>query len=379
MTFQPSQLTRAREIRGLNITELAKKIEKTRQTVSYYEQGKRAPLDSVLAKISDQLDFPVEFFYKEDDPPKKVGAAFYRTMASSTAPSRTAIVRIGEIGYECYSYLSQYLNLPKPDKPFLDFYLLKDTLTYDDISDIAQLTRIQWGLGDEPITSLLTLLESKGIVVVNGGSIGYATDACFIPFSGLDVIVLGEKDGQPGTAFRQNFSLAHELGHILLHRHITNEDIGNKETLRRIEWEANTFASAFLLPEKAFLNTLLSTSLDFLLSIKKRWNTSVAAMIYRCKDLGIITETEYTHLQKQITFRRWRTSEPFDEETPIQKPQLFQLAFDLLLDEGIISKNDIQSRLALNANDITSFFALKSDFFSPNININLEMINNDVL
>jgi len=376
MDFQPNQLTMAREIRGINITELANMLEVTRQSISYYEQGKRIPHNSVLVKISDKLEFPIEFFYKRNVTQTKIGAAFYRTTASSTIRSRTAILRIGEIGCYGHSYISQYLNLPKLDLPFLDFFLSKEVLSYEDIEEIAQLTRQHWGIGNDPIKSLLTLMESKGIVIVNGGAVGNKTDACFIPFSEINVVVLGEKDAKPGSAFRQNFSLAHELGHILLHRYITDEDINSKEILRQIEREANAFASAFLLPEKAFLDTLISTSLDFFLSLKKRWNTSVAAMIRRCKDLNIINDLEYTNLQKQISFRHWKTNEPFDLETPIQKPQLFQLSFDLLQEEGFISKNDVLFNLNLSANDIISFFSLKSDFFEVESKIDIRVISN---
>ena len=55
---------------------------------------------------------------------------------------------------------------------------------------------------------------------------------------------------------RQQFSIAHELGHLLLHK-IKNESaqetyyrrIGNNS---RLEWEANEFAAALLMPREEF-------------------------------------------------------------------------------------------------------------------------------
>lgn len=76
-------------------------------------------------------------------------------------------------------------------------------------------------------------------------------------------IVLG-KDQTPfiilgtnkGVAVRRNFDLAHELGHLVLHRHI-QFDLLSPEEYKTIEHEADIFASEFLLPEEAFKKTLI--------------------------------------------------------------------------------------------------------------------------
>lgn len=63
---------------------------------------------------------------------------------------------------------------------------------------------------------------------------------------------------------RQQFSIAHELGHLLLHK-IKNESsqkayyrkIGNNS---RLEWEANEFAAALLMPREEFINVCMNNA-----------------------------------------------------------------------------------------------------------------------
>ncbi|WP_258869863.1 ImmA/IrrE family metallo-endopeptidase, partial [Staphylococcus pseudintermedius] len=55
-----------------------------------------------------------------------------------------------------------------------------------------------------------------------------------------------------GVAVRRHFALAHEIGHLLLHRQI-EFDMLSHEALQRIEKEADILAAEFLLPEKQFI------------------------------------------------------------------------------------------------------------------------------
>ncbi|MDA6083001.1 ImmA/IrrE family metallo-endopeptidase, partial [Escherichia coli] len=62
---------------------------------------------------------------------------------------------------------------------------------------------------------------------------------------------------------RIKFTLAHELGHFLLHKSVKKEDFNKKDVYKRMEEEANHFASAFLLPAETFSNELVSHTLDY--------------------------------------------------------------------------------------------------------------------
>jgi Zn-dependent peptidase ImmA (M78 family) len=102
------------------------------------------------------------------------------------------------------------------------------------------------------------------------------------------------------------YDLAHELGHIVLHRWIEQVDLENKTILKEIEAEADKFAGAFLLPSTSFPNEIYTARLDAFVPLKERWKVSIQAMVYRCRDLDIIDADQALNLYKQISFRRWR-------------------------------------------------------------------------
>src|SRR5689334_686467 len=118
-------------------------------------------------------------------------------------------------------------------------------------------------------------------------------------------------------AVRSRFDAAHELGHMILHRHLTQDEIEDPDTLNRIEHEANRFAAAFLLPAKTFISEIYSSNLKQFLDLKKRWKVAIGAMIYRCKDLGVFDERLHVNLRKQMSFQGWVRHEPLDDEIPV--------------------------------------------------------------
>ena len=104
---------------------------------------------------------------------------------------------------------------------------------------------------------------------------------------------------------RGRFDAAHELGHLVLHRH--SQDVQSKE----IEIEADKFASAFLLPAGQFLKEAPRSYLvsDYL-RLKPRWKVSVQAMIRRSYDLGLLNRYSYENACRVVSARGWRTKEP---------------------------------------------------------------------
>ena len=94
--------------------------------------------------------------------------------------------------------------------------------------------------------------------------------------------MIGLDPTQPGDRFR--FSLLHELAHLLMHR----------KSSRVAEDEANRFAGAALIPRSDVDQAMEErpTLSDFI-ALKKRWGISVAALVYRAKELQHIDERRY--------------------------------------------------------------------------------------
>jgi len=169
---------------------------------------------------------------------------------------------------------------------------------------------------------------------------------------------------------RRNFSLAHELGHILMHSSESFDEL-EKDKKKQIEQEADCFAASFLLPKDAFNEDLqYPNDLDFYINLKQKWHVSILAMIMRAKDLKRINGNTYLSLIKKYSYRKYRTNEPLDNIIAIKNPVLFEQSLKLLFDKGYLTIETLLNNmaiigLAMHLNDIIESFALDKDFFKP--------------
>jgi len=93
---------------------------------------------------------------------------------------------------------------------------------------------------------------------------------------------------------RDRFTVAHELGHYYLHyvwpkqsgRNIPDKVVALRKGSNRIEWEANWFAAAFLMPRNAFLSTYRALDGN-VRSLADRFHVSTRAVEVRIQDLGL--------------------------------------------------------------------------------------------
>ncbi|MBC1291628.1 ImmA/IrrE family metallo-endopeptidase [Listeria booriae] len=119
-----------------------------------------------------------------------------------------------------------------------------------------------------------------------------------------------------------------------------------------IENQANLFASHFLLPSEAFANSLLSTSLDYYMDLKKHWKVSIQAMIYKTFSLNLINEDQKLYLNKKISWNNWRTKEPYDDEMPLEKPIQMKQVYQMIVDNDVVSRNELNVSFQLPRNEL---------------------------
>ena len=251
--------------------------------------------------------------------------------------------------------------------------MAKDELTDDDIEEIAHITRGYWNLGEGPIDNLTFLMEKNGIVISGSMISSEKTDACSQIQNGVPIVFYNKN---LRSACRIRFSLAHELGHILMHNHITATDLRDSKTLDRVEHQAYRFASAFLMPDVSFVSDIHSLALNFLITLKEKWRTSVAAIIVRCKDLMLIDQDTYTTLWRQLSYKRWRKIEPLDDIIPIESPRLLKAALEFLINKSTISRQEILGEFSWSIDDISDIFCIQKSFFddSPDFSTQLKLI-----
>jgi Zn-dependent peptidase ImmA (M78 family)/transcriptional regulator with XRE-family HTH domain len=340
----PARLKEAREARGLSMTELAGLIGVTPQAISQYESEDKQPEWATLMRISAHLEQPISYFTAgRPDGGEAAATAFFRSFKSRTKATHKMLRRWSVWAAQMVHYISESVNLPPVVVPEPPPAL---TPSDEDIERLATACRRLWGLTDGPIANLVALLESNGFIIVRSEFGVSDTDAFSCWQDGRPFIFLAS---DKGCAVRSRFDAAHELGHMILHRHVSQEELENSDILNRIEHEANRFAAAFLLPAKTFVSEVFSSSLKQFVELKKRWKVAIAAMIYRCKDLGLFDERQYLNLRKQISFHKYVKKEPLDDVLPVEQTQLIGQSVQLMINEHIKATTDFLIDLRLSA------------------------------
>ena len=144
---------------------------------------------------------------------------------------------------------------------------------------------------------------------------------------------------------------------------LNSEELEDPKTLKLIEAEANRFASAFLMPRKSFPNEVYTSRLDAFVELKRRWKVAIQAMVYRCKDLGIFDEFQITNLYKQISFRKWRTREPLDNQIPLEVPQLLKRAAEAVIAAGKRTGDEMADEIRVAPAIVATLCGLSRDIF----------------
>ena len=221
----------------------------------------------------------------------------------------------GAIALHLNEWLEERFELPAVDVPSLRHETSPEAA--------AETVRHHWSIGELPINNIIHLLESKGVRIFSLAIDALEVDAFSMWKEGTPFIFLNCAK----TAERSRHDAAHELGHLVMHRH--GGPIG-----RKAEEQANAFASAFLMPRSSILaHVPRFPNLATLVTLKRIWQVSVAALAYRLHALEILTDWHYRMLYIQISRNKFRRREPnpIARETSLVLPKIFAA----LRDEGI--------------------------------------------
>lgn len=350
--FKGARLVCARESRGITQTSLADMVGISRAAISLYEKGQRVPSSHILRKVANSLNFPIHFFLQKVSNEVN-NTVFFRSMSSATKTARGCAKRRYEWLLDIVSYLQSFVTFPEVNFPNFDLSDDFTSFSNEVIENIANQTRKHWGLGFGPISNVAWLLENNGAIVVRQELNAKTLDA-FSNWSEENInrpyFILGE---EKRSAARSRFDAAHELGHMVLHRNIDENKLRDTSYFKLIESQANSFASAFLLPEQTFSQEVLfAPNLEMLVALKSKWRVSIAAMVMRLRQLRLISRERERRLFMNISKRHWRTKEPLDDELEIEKPSVLQKVFDLLITKNVINQQSLTINLGLYIEDV---------------------------
>lgn len=342
MPFNGTRLREARRFRKLSISKLSEKIGVTKQSISKYERGNAIPSAKVYSKLVFELGFPLSFFQMKDKYSTENLGTFYRSRMTSTQTEKAP----SELKKKYLAILSNLFE------KYVDFPPLGNNENYSTIPEIAAYQlREDWNLGQSPISNMVELLERHGFKLALSSSETDKVDAfgseIKINNSIYYCILINQ---QNTTYFRQQFSLAHELGHWVLHSGKIHPQELDNTNYKIMEKEADQFASHFLLPSNPFKYDLngYENDINKYVQLKLKWNVSLSSMIYKANNLGMLSPNEYISLQKKISYRNWRKLEPYDYDFSVNKPILLSQAFKLINEIEDLNGNTINKLLETN-------------------------------
>ena len=295
---------------GLSQEDLADKMGLPRPAISQIESSKRAIDSMELVAFANILEKTISFFVEaptEEDPAK----VLYRSDDISEK-DRTAVDDFLSLSKD-YAMLEEILDLRRSQ--FLPTWGTEIRSKWDAIVDgekSAAGLRSHISLGMAPVSNLGEILESVGVKVVFRPLPESKVWGFSITSRSIGNCIFVNTDC---TVERQRFTLAHELGHLVMDRDhsatiLTEKQVPDDVEIKKlIEVRANAFAAAFLMPD-LFVKSMLATLgvfqgqterlttvvVDYM---RKQFGVSYDAMLWRLINLKIISINERNRLHIQ--------------------------------------------------------------------------------
>jgi Zn-dependent peptidase ImmA (M78 family)/DNA-binding XRE family transcriptional regulator len=322
----------ARESRGETQLSLAEKTEIPQSTISKIEQGLLNPSEHVISEISSILNYSPNFFYEQGELCTPASIVYRK----KTVLGKSELKKIEANASIVRMQVNKLVDFQ--GGKYLNPLLLEDKHNHDPLM-LARELRERFQLGDKPLENLTAFLEELGIVVF---LFDFGTDL-------VDGFHLSNKSSYPPIIFlnktipgdRMRFTLAHEFGHLLLHK-IPSEN------LKEMEKQANDFASEFLLPTESLKKELSEKiNLRLLAELKPKWRVSMSAILKKAEE---IFETQYKHLWISMSRFGYLRNEPvsIDKESTYAVISLFS---------DFKSLEDVLKLLSFNKEDFQRLYS----------------------
>jgi Zn-dependent peptidase ImmA (M78 family)/DNA-binding XRE family transcriptional regulator len=335
------RIRQARLAAGLTLGALGEKVGVSHTAIQKYEKGLLTPSSSQLLKLARACGVRTEYFFRTHTV-ELLHPEFRKHSSFGKTAQEALQLKVVELVEKRVELLGAF-----PDSPLPAFAppegLPERIESLDDIETLSDQVRNAWKLGMNPIADLTDTLEAVGLLVV----VVNEDDRKFSGFAakartndGREYPVIAVSNRWPGD--RQRFTLAHELGHLLLQGRLAQ---GMDE-----EKACDRFAGAFLAPRVAVLQLLGERrhALEWqeIYVLKHEFGLSMAAWLHRAKQCGVISEAVYLSLLKRFSAKGWRKNEP-GAPLPQEHPRLFEQLVYRALAEQYISEGKAAELLGL--------------------------------
>ncbi len=328
------RIRQLRLAKGMTQADLAKATGDlvSKQMISRYERGESRPSPSVIEGLAEAFDVRAADLFRE--PVAEVTFDAYRKYKRLGKRNQEQIERRVERELErrirLQDLLGQIRDAPIPSREW-------EVTSPEDAEEAAEALRRRWQLGLAPIANVTEVLEDRHVHVIKISG--------FDDFDGLSARATGEGEllaaaviyGGGRAGERQRLTLAHEMAHLALDTEsLPAEDADEFDA----EDAVFRMGAAFLAPRDPLLRDVgrkrQSIQLQELLLLKEEYGMSIQALLYRLRDLEVISKYHHKQWSIKINQQGWRTSEP--EELPPERPKWLRRSTYRAYSEGLISE-----------------------------------------
>ena len=348
------RLKRFRLARGMTLEQLCAAIDHlvSSTSLSKYEKGAAQPSAKILNHIAAAYGIKSSQLWGE--PTCNVESIAFRKQSKLGQRKEEKIKAfVAEEVEKRVWLLEQFPEQNTFDLPIRGLKINK----LIDAEEAAYQLRETLNLGNAPIGNLTSVIEDQGVFIIEVN----ASEN----FDGFSTIVhyddknhstgaIAIRLGIPGD--RQRLTLTHELGHLMLD---IKHGIDHEKAAYR-------FGAAFLAPKEQLHKDVgkkrHSIQIDELCYLKKKYGMSIQAILFRLKDLKIITNSYYNGWCIKINKLGWKKHEPVELQP--EKPHRFHQQICYALSEELITKKD--STYLLNQTGETSpetSHSIRTEFF----------------
>jgi len=342
MPANPDMLRLARQRRGFQQTEAAKRLGIEQPLLSRLENGLSEIRDDLLLRAEQVYGLPRTFFLQTDPvygAPVSVHP-MWRRKADVSAREMDAVVAELNVRVMHLRRLLQGVDIANTsDLPRLD---IDD---YGSAEKVAAVLRAHWQVPRGPLKDLTTLVEKAGVLVVHSNMAGASISGVTFAVPGMPRLIVLNND-QP--ADRMRFTLAHELAHLVMHRFPSPT----------MEEEANQFASALLLPASDLKPYITGRRVDLslLAALKTEWRVSMQSLLMAITKAAPLTPNQSQYLWKQISARGYRLREPPELDFEPEQPTVMDTMVKVHMTGLGYALEDIAKLLAAHESDLLELY-----------------------
>jgi Zn-dependent peptidase ImmA (M78 family)/DNA-binding XRE family transcriptional regulator len=306
------RIRQARELRGLTQVALADALGIDQTMIAHIERGTKQPASELLEALAVELEFPVSFFRQTDAPEFPAGSLLFRSKAGIGRKVVAQAHAHTELVFELALRLSASATLIPVKLPICE-----------DAIEGARSVRKATQPEDGPIVNLVRAVERLGVLVVPLPDLKDCDAFAVWAGPNREYPVIGIIVSKSPDRVRMN--IAHELGHLVLHKQITG---GTRDQ----ESEAYRFAAELLMPASSIIEDLKLERLTLfrLAALKIKWQVSMQALARRARELQVLSDRQYRYLMQQIATRGWRTNEPEFQQLQEEKPRALRRLIEVV-------------------------------------------------